>query len=60
MKYEPNYHWVFYKKKSELNFFQKTPKSVLLITQQPNPKGMAGYPLSPHIKTIEVVFLQAE
>ena len=50
--------------KYELNFFQKTPKSVLLITQQPEAvlysKQLAGYPLSPHIKTIDVAFLRAE
>ena len=50
-------------------FLQKTPKTVLLITKQPNiaqteavlySKRTAGYPLSPHIKTIVVVLLRAE
>ena len=47
-------------------FFQKTSKTVLLITQPPNileailySKRMAGYPLATHIKAI-VAFLQAD
>ena len=46
----------------------KTPKTLLLISQQPNitqrpfciQNELQGYPLSPHIKAIAVAFLQAD
>ena len=55
-------------KNSEFQIFQKTPKTVLFITDQPNiaqrpffySKRTTEYPLSPHIKTIAVAYLQAE
>ena len=52
-----------FEKKSEFPFLPKTPKTVLLVTQQPNitqrPFCIQNE-LSPHIKTITVAFLQAE
>ena len=46
-----------------LHFFSKTPKTVLLISQQQNTVQRLFFiqnELSAHIKTIAVAFLQAE
>ena len=59
LRYKQNSFGCF-REKSQFQFFPKTPKIALLITQQPNiaeavlySKQTAGYLLSPHIKTID-------
>ena len=63
LRYKQNSFGCF-QRNSEIKFFLKTPKTVqatkccseaVLYSKQ-----LAGYPLSPHIKTIAVAFLPAE
>ena len=59
--------WVFFEKIEILNFFKNTQNrfAYILSTKYCSEavlysKRTAGYPLSPHIKIIDVAFLQAE
>ena len=67
VKLSPNSKTVLgvFKEIQKLNLIRKTPKTVLLVTKYRSEavlysKRSAGYPLSPHIKTIAVAFLPAE
>ena len=58
---------MFYDKNEVLNFFKNTQNCFAYISATKYrleavlySKRMARYPLSPHIKTIAVAFLQAE
>ena len=59
--------WVFFEKIETLNFFENTHYSFAYISITKfhsedvlYSKRTAGYPLSPHIKTITVAYLKAE
>ena len=59
--------WVFFEQIEVLNFFENTQKCFAYISATKYrseavlySKRTAGYPLSPHIMTIAVAFLQAE